>query len=216
MKIDNLISEKVKIYKENTSQENKKLRNKLFYENNKQFFKEYYNKNKGKSKTFFKSVCHEILSEINQDNRNNDKEGVAYLQFKPFINTCNTSQALLKLVNDEEIRQVDYRLFMLPEGCLRKGDKNCGIGSNDMIRKSIIFNMDVDAFKKKDFDKKVEEVYDIHARICSFRCPETWYKSGMLEMKHVNFTPKKRSKTKSVSRRTPRMRKTARNRNTFG
>ena len=50
LKIDNLISEKIKIYKENTSQENKKLRNKLFYENNKQFFKEYYNKNKEKIK----------------------------------------------------------------------------------------------------------------------------------------------------------------------
>ncbi len=49
-KIDNLISEKIKIYKEKTSQENKKIRNKLFYENNKQFFKEYYNKNKEKIK----------------------------------------------------------------------------------------------------------------------------------------------------------------------
>jgi hypothetical protein len=119
-------------------------------------------------------------------------------------------------VNDEEIRHVDYRLFMLPEGCLKQGDKNCGIGSNDMIRKSIIFNMDIDTFKKKDFDKKVKEVDDIHARICSFRCPETWYKSGMLEMKHVNFTPKKRSKTKSVSRRTVRSIKKTRRRKTLG
>ena len=50
LKIDYLISEKVKIHKEKTAEENKKIRNKLFYENNKQFFKEYYNKNKEKIK----------------------------------------------------------------------------------------------------------------------------------------------------------------------
>jgi hypothetical protein len=176
----------------------------------KDLLNQYYQKHTDKPRTqIFKGIARGILSVINQDNRNNDKEGVPYLQFKPFMNTCNTSQALLKLVNDEEIRQVDYRLFMLPEGCLKKEKKNCGVGSNDMIRKSIIFNMDIDAFTQKDFDKKVKEVYDVHARICSFRCPETWYKSGLLEMKQVNFTPKKRSKTKSASRiKTTRRRKT--------
>ena len=47
-----------------------------------------------------------------------DREFIHGINFIPFINTCNTSPKILKVINDIDVKMFDYGLFMMPSSCI--------------------------------------------------------------------------------------------------
>lgn len=92
------------------------------------------------------------------------------IHFKPFINGCNTNQALIDNINDPDIINYDYSLFMAPIGCIE--GKDC---------QANFFN----------FEDYIDEYFKINDKATAIRisnkinniaCPISWYKEGEFEM----------------------------------
>jgi hypothetical protein len=47
-----------------------------------------------------------------------DREFIHGINFIPFINTCNTSPKIVKVINDIDVKMFDYGLFMMPSSCI--------------------------------------------------------------------------------------------------
>ena len=82
---------------------------------------------------------------------------------------------------------------MLPAGCLR--GKECGLGITNESILEIVFDMESDDLKKNEITKS----HELNEKINSFRCPESWYKSGIFEMKNTNSKSSSNSSSNSSS-----------------
>ena len=120
--------------------------------------------------------------------------------FYPFINSCNESQAFLKIINDEEIINCNYKLLMVPKGCIQQGNdlENSDFKKQNQLNQlnqpnkicilsqqiSDLILIDLNFIDMKDNERKREKAkaIEISDKINSFACPECWYKTGDLSM----------------------------------
>lgn len=103
--------------------------------------------------------------------RNNDicDVNIQNIAFQPFINMCCDNENLLNNIQDPDIINFNYILFMIPEHCLEQNQKECSV-SIQLIPPEIIT------------DKNIE----ITSKINSVVCPNNWYKKGELMMKCIS------------------------------
>jgi hypothetical protein len=131
----------------------------------------------------YKSIGDYVLKKLIK-NDIPDKQGLPYLSFKPFINTCNTNPNLLQNIQDPEIINFDYFLFIMPEGCVEGND--CSLDFDPTNCYKILLAMDIgqeDTEQGKNLAKeKLNNAIMISKKINSYRCPQTWYKKGQFEM----------------------------------
>jgi hypothetical protein len=140
------------------------------------------------NRTTFKSNQYKIMGDyiLNKLIKNDipDKQGLPYMSFKPFINTCNTNPKLLQNIQDTEIINFDYFLFIMPEGCVEGNDCSLDFGATTCYK--IVLGMDIGEEKteqgKKSAKEKLNNAIVTSKKINSYRCPETWYKKGQFEM----------------------------------
>ena len=94
--------------------------------------------------------------------------------FKPFINTCNTSEQLIEIINDPEIKSCNYAILMVPNGCIERNTKNkCALSNTTTYVISYLLTL---------FQIPIELAKRINTQINSLRCPTSWYKKGELQM----------------------------------
>ena len=134
----------------------------------------------GKIMHGFKTIVNYLFNELS--NESPDKPGESYMQFCPFINTCNNNTLLLQNIADPEIINFDYFLFIIPDKCLETpGD--CSAGSDYLSYLQHCTPLFVN-------EQKQQELYDnavrISSKINNYRCPITWYKSGEFAMTCIN------------------------------
>jgi hypothetical protein len=138
-----------------------------------------------------------------------DRPGTQYIQFKPFINTCNTSELLIQNIEDEEIINFDYFLFITPDKCL-EFPRDCSVNNNYLgyvdSCTSLLFKAisqdDIDMMKKirknyigpspekiaqdqeKEAQSKIllDNAIRISKKINNYKCPTSWYKKGEFAM----------------------------------
>lgn len=100
------------------------------------------------------------------------------IQFKPFINSCNNNHFLLNIINDENIKNMDYNFFILPSGIFD--------GKNDVTLQN-----DLKDYFKNIIDDLTEEdkqqIISNHKLITSYNCPISWYKKGEFEMNCISL-----------------------------
>jgi hypothetical protein len=94
-----------------------------------------------------------------------------WLDFKPFLNTCNTNPTLLEIIGDDEVIQFDYFLFTLPEGCIEKDDCSINMSAISNYKSVLGFYKNVNAKK---------QAVRISDKINHYRCPQSWYKTEMI------------------------------------
>jgi hypothetical protein len=98
------------------------------------------------------------------------------IQFYPFINSCNKNNQLLENISNDEIINLDYRLFLTPNGCI-ENTEDCVIINSEGIMyylKNDLFEIITDITK----DKAIE----LCKKINKFNCPTSWYKNGEFAM----------------------------------
>ena len=100
-----------------------------------------------------------------------DKQSMPYIQFRPFINGCKDNQQLIANINDPEIINLDYLLFMAPDDCIKGPCKSL---------KSIMATTLEEIVENSQISK--QKAIEISDRINNFSCPESWYKSGEFQM----------------------------------
>lgn len=94
-------------------------------------------------------------------------------KFYPFINNCNNNEKLLEILGDEDVQNLDYSLFIAPEGCI-EGNKDCVTSDENSLE---YLKM---VMKEKSLEKS--KVIETSNKIYSYNCPLTWYKSGELKL----------------------------------
>jgi hypothetical protein len=100
-----------------------------------------------------------------------DKESQPYIQFRPFINGCKDNQKLIANINDPEIINLDYLLFMAPDDCIK--------GPCKSINNNMYFSLQQIVENSQMSKQKAVEISD---RLNNLSCPESWYKSGEFQM----------------------------------
>jgi len=91
------------------------------------------------------------------------KKTTETISFHPFINSCNTSKTLIDNIQDNDIINYKYILFMIPENCLNGAD--CAVPTELIVA-----------------EMKTVENIEISNKINSINCPQNWYKNGSLKM----------------------------------
>ena len=127
------------------------------------------------NKTIFtKDDCEKInnviFNKLMKSENNINKESQPHIQFRPFINGCNSNPGLLQNINDPEIMGFDYLLFMADDKCIK--GKDCPITNTMYMLNEIVENSQMPK----------ETIIEISDRINNFSCPESWYKSGEFQM----------------------------------
>ena len=94
-------------------------------------------------------------------------------KFYPLVSTCNETEELIAILEDENVQNFDYRLFVAPQGCIE--------GNLDCVASGPI---DQDYFKNIMKEKSLSktEVVRISDKIYGYNCPLTWYKKGDLKL----------------------------------
>ena len=100
-----------------------------------------------------------------------NKQSAPNIQFRPFINGCKDNEKLISNINDPEIRNLDYLLFMAPDDCIKGRCK-----SIDTIRSTTLEEI----VESSQIPK--QKAIEISDKINNFSCPESWYKSGEFQM----------------------------------
>lgn len=100
-----------------------------------------------------------------------DKQSMPYIQFRPFINGCNSNPRLLQNINDPEIINLDYLLFMAPDDCIKGPCKSLN-SIMETTLEEIVENSQIPK----------QKAIEISDRINNFSCPESWYKEGPFQM----------------------------------
>ena len=131
----------------------------------------------------YKRIGAYVLNKL-VENDISDKSGLPYMRFKPFINTCNTNPNLLQNIQDTEIINYDYFLFIMPESCVEEDGCPLDVEATGMYK--LVLGMDIGEEKteqgKKSAKEKLNNAIVTSKKINSYRCPETWYKKGQFEM----------------------------------
>ena len=125
-----------------------------------------YNMEHGTSMTKHKKIFEHALEKLVKD----DSESPYALNFIPFLNTCKDDPVLVANCQDAKIKQMDYFVFMLPKGCL---EGNCSVDVPDYIEE--YYGDDYDGTEKA-------QLVALHKQVNSYRCPQSWYKNGRLQM----------------------------------
>jgi len=101
------------------------------------------------------------------------EKNIETISFYPFINSCNTSNALINNIQDNDIINYKYILFMIPEDCLddKKSKSGCAVPTEIIVD-----------------EMKTAQNIEISNKINSINCPQNWYKNGLLEMKCISET----------------------------
>lgn len=130
------------------------------------------------------------LSDQEKEERNIKKD-ITFINFKPFINNCNKSSTLLDIINNKDVQNCNYLIFMTPKGCIQHDKDECVIEINDeytmydnlknMMEEMIKANIEEGISESEEIITK-EKAIEISAKIYSFSCPVTWYKNGEFEM----------------------------------
>ena len=138
-------------------------------------------------KTNYLHITAKLLEKLLHDDRNINKMNNTEIRFRPFINSCNTSKNLLKIIDSKEIIDCSYMLFMIPKGCIEKND-DCVI-SNEGVIIYLTEQMPIEIYEKmpkeirdemskEDIIKGIKKnAIKISNKINSFSCPECWYKN---------------------------------------
>jgi len=146
-----------------------------FYTNKRYFDDGEYNKNledfNKEFGTLFTSYNYKLTKNLLDNLIESDKFSSS--KFYPLVSTCNESEELLTILEDEDIQNFDYRLFVAPQGCI-EGNSDC-VASSDIH--SEYFK---DIINEKSLDKS--EVLKISDKIYGYNCPVTWYKRGDLKL----------------------------------
>jgi hypothetical protein len=122
--------------------------------------------------TLFKKYSYELTQKLLDNLILSDKFSSGS-KFYPLVSSCNETEELLSILEDEDVQNFDYRLFLAPQGCIE--------GNSDCVASSVI---DKDYFntiiEEKSLDKS--EVINISNKIYGYNCPATWYKKGDLKL----------------------------------
>jgi hypothetical protein len=153
------------------------------------------------------NISYDIINKLS--NEIPDRPGTQYIQFNPFINTCNTNELLIQNIEDEEIINFDYFLFITPDKCLENtGD--CSVNENYLGYVEICTPLLFKAITQRDINmmKKINKSYiepspeniaqqqekeaqskimldnaiRISRKINKYKCPTSWYKKGEFSM----------------------------------
>jgi hypothetical protein len=153
------------------------------------------------------NISFDIINKLS--NETPDRPGTQHIQFKPFINTCNTNELLIQNIEDEEIINFDYFLFITPDKCLETPN-DCSVSSNYLgyvdtcttLLFKAITQRDITTMKKikknyiepspeeiiqqqeKEAQSKIllDNAIRISKKINSYKCPSSWYKKGEFSM----------------------------------
>jgi hypothetical protein len=128
------------------------------------------------------------------------------IRFFPFINNCNQNPKLIENINDREIQNFDYRLFMLSEKCL-ENLKYTEDAPNPNDKCNIMF--DIYYFNELLEKLHIDPVYaeGIIHKINSVICPISWYKSEF-KMDCISKSGGKKTKKSKKSKKTKKIKKT--------
>lgn len=104
---------------------------------------------------------------------------ILHNSFVPFINGCNSSAKLLENINDPDIINFDYVMFVAPDGCIAKNN-DCTV-TND----GILWYFD-EYFDNQKTNLTKEDVIRISNKVNRYRCPDSWYKKGEFKMNCIS------------------------------
>lgn len=94
-------------------------------------------------------------------------------KFYPLVSNCNENEELIAILEDEDVKNFDYRLFLAPQGCIE--------GNSDCVAVSEASSEHYDnIITEKSLNKN--EVVTISNKINGYNCPLTWYKNGDLKL----------------------------------
>ena len=153
------------------------------------------------------NISFDIINKLS--NEISDRLGTQYIQFKPFINSCNTNEVLIQNIENEEIINFDYFLFITPDKCL-ENPNDCSVENNYLGYLDICTPLLFKAITQRDITmmKKIKKNYiepspeeiiqqqekeaqskilldnaiRISKKINSYKCPSSWYKKGEFSM----------------------------------
>ena len=153
------------------------------------------------------NISFDIINKLS--NEISDRPGTQYIQFKPFINSCNTNEVLIQNIENEEIINFDYFLFITPDKCL-ENPNDCSVENNYLGYLDICTPLLFKAITQRDITmmKKIKKNYiepspeeiiqqqekeaqskilldnaiRISKKINSYKCPSSWYKKGEFSM----------------------------------
>lgn len=127
----------------------------------------FNSENNTKFKSFGPSVIELLLNKLIANDIFDNSQ--PYIRFMPFINGCNKNNILLENISNEEIVNLDYRLFIAPKDCLASANE------------CVVTNEFILEYLNELFSENNKSI-QIHNKINSFICPISWYKNGEFKM----------------------------------
>jgi hypothetical protein len=160
-------------------------------------FNELDDKYKDKERILFNKIINHFILQDVPDKENN------VISFKPFINHCNKNSKLLENINNPEITNLDYLIFMIPEFCINK-KKDCVV-SMENIHTYLLAKQYMESSPNSSetfvLTESGERILSIHQKITNYKCPISWYKNGDLAMNCSLMNGGKNGKTKKKSKK---------------
>ena len=120
-------------------------------------------------------IFHFMFKKLMDSEKRIDQTIAPEIRFKPFINVCNSNPTLLNNINDHEIQNFDYLLFMADDNCI-KGTDDCSLTETADSLQDMLQNI------SSDFNITKDKAISISDKINSYNCPASWYKHGDFQM----------------------------------
>ena len=120
-------------------------------------------------------VSEDVIEEENKINK---------IQFYPFIETCNTSPPFVQVIENKDIAELNYSVFIAPRECVADDNLEC----DDLLGIENVQEFIMEECETIGMDVAIEMSHHIHDAICS----NTWYKKGIFRMSCISSINKSR------------------------